>query len=95
MGKTRKNPSRPANPGRAAATRAEVATPRPKRRRDVRPFLYGGLDLAFAVLYVVIILDLSPNRHGWAQALMLFVPACAFLLGLVTIAGALLLDSRW
>lgn len=95
MGKKRKDPPRAANPGKTEPASSQKVAPRPKRRRDVRPFIYGGFDLAFAILYVVIILDLSPNRHGWAQALMLFVPACAFLLGIGTIVGALLKDGRW
>lgn len=96
MGKKRKDSPRPANPGKQnSGSLAKQVAPRPKRRRDLRPFIYGGFDLAFAVLYIVIILDLSPNRHGWAQALMLFVPACAILLGLGTIAGSLLRSGRW
>lgn len=59
-------------------------------KRDPRPFIYGGLDLVFAVIYVVVITEISPNRHAWAQALLWSLPVAIVIMAGGTIAGALL-----
>jgi hypothetical protein len=69
--------------------RSKVTRPDPKRRRDLRPFIYGGLDLLFAAVYLFSVTELSPNRHGWAQALLLCLPVGAVAMAAGTLTGAL------
>jgi hypothetical protein len=64
--------------------RADGRVPRTPARRDVRPFVYAGIDVVLAAVQTYVVLDLSPNRHGWAQALLLLIPISTFLLGIAT-----------
>jgi len=65
-----------------------------RRRRDLRPFIYGALDLISLVIYVVVIAKVSPNRHAWAQALLWLLPVAVGLLGAGTVGAAVLRDAR-
>ncbi len=68
----------------------DAAPPAKKPRRDVRPLIYGGLDVAFAILQFVVIAFAAPNRHAWAEALLLLLPVGTFAMGAGTLAGALI-----
>lgn len=59
-------------------------------RRDIRPFLYGGLDLLFAAVYVYLLTSALPNRHLWAQVLLFGLPVFATIMAVGTIAGGVL-----
>jgi hypothetical protein len=65
-----------------------------RRRRDLRPFIYGALDLIALVLYVLAITKISPNRHPWAQMLLWMMPLAVGLLAAGTIAAAVLKDPK-
>jgi hypothetical protein len=72
-------------------TRREVPRARPRRRgsgRDVRPFVYAGFDLLFAIVYLVLLVW-NPNRHLWAQILLCLLPVLVVLMGAGTLVGAL------
>ena len=77
-----------------ARAKADAPAPARTRRRDLRPFIYAGLDLLFAVVYVFAVTELSPNRHAWAQALLFCLPVGAVVLAAGTLAGALVKDAR-
>jgi hypothetical protein len=80
------------------APHARRAEPAPgaarKKRRDLRPFIYAGLDVIFCVVYLFSVLELSPNRHPWAQALLLCLPLSAGLMAVGTLVGALVKDAK-
>lgn len=66
-------------------------------RRDVRPFIYGGLDLVFGIAYIVIFLTVAVNRHAWAMALLWGLPIAVLAMGVSTLLGALMRGParRW
>jgi hypothetical protein len=45
--------------------------------RDVRRWIYGGLDAAFAVLYVVAIATVLHSRNGQGRVMLASLPALA------------------
>ena len=57
---------------------------------DPRPYVYGGLNLAFAALYAYVFLVLIPNRHGWAQLLLWSLPAVS-----VAMAAGMIARRWW
>src|SRR5688572_5073316 len=59
-------------------------------RRDVRPFIYAGLDLAFGILYIVIFTTLAVNRHTWAMVILWSLPVVVIGMGIATLLGAVL-----
>jgi hypothetical protein len=67
-------------------------TPKPKApaRRDVRPYIYAGLELMLGALLIWIITKAAPNRHTWAQAMMWGLPVGVLLMGVGTALGAYL-----
>ncbi len=69
---------------------AEVPTEAVVKRRDVRPFLYAGLDLAFGILYIVIFTTLAVNRHTWAMVILWSLPVVVIVMGLATLVGAVM-----
>jgi hypothetical protein len=71
-----------------ATTEATAAAP-PPARREVRPFLYAGLDFLFAGVYAALVLQV-PNRHGWANALLWGTVVAVLVAG-----GGMLWRSRW
>ena len=50
------------------------------RRPDPRRWIYVGLDLLFAIGYVVAFRNLMPNRHAWVMALLYLLPAATALM---------------
>lgn len=58
--------------------------------RDPRPFIYAGFDFAMAALYAVVLFGVTPNRHGWAQALSVLLVASAVVMG-----ASMFLRRRW
>ena len=65
-----------------------------KKRRDLRPFIYAGLDVLFAIVYLFSVLELSPNRHPWAQALLLCLPLAAGVMAIGTLVGGIVKDAK-
>lgn len=65
-----------------------------RKRRDLRPFIYAGLDVLFAVVYLFSVTELSPNRHPWAQALLLCLPLAAGVMAIATLVGGLVEDAK-
>jgi hypothetical protein len=67
--------------------------PRP-RRRDPRPWIYAAIDALLAVVLVVVITEVAPNRHAWAQALLWLLPGASAAMAAGTLAGAVLPGAR-
>ena len=62
----------------------------PRRRRDVRGYLYAGFDLALVVLWAALLSTVLANRHGWAAALLWS------LVGFGVVMGAgMMIRNRW
>lgn len=59
-------------------------------RRDPRRWIYGGLNLAFAIGYVIAVATIVASRHATDRALLWSLPVWSALAG----AGALL-GGRW
>jgi hypothetical protein len=78
-------PKRPSNPP-AAATRTS-SPPVVPGTRDLRRWIYGGLDALFAAVYAIAIWKVIPNRlpsaaaHLWMFPLATLVMAAGTLLG--------------
>jgi predicted MFS family arabinose efflux permease len=70
---------------KAALPKAEALP----KKRDPRIWIYGVLDVVFAALYVVVIFFVAPNRHLWAQLILLALPLFATIMGVGTIVGGL------
>ncbi len=56
-------------------------------RPDVRRWIYGGLDLLFALVYVIALLTVIPNRHLSATVHLWSLPLCMLALGVGTLLG--------
>ncbi len=54
-------------------------------RRDVRRWIYGGLDIVFAALYAVLIIKVIPNRLPSAQVHLWTLPVLTFGLAVGTL----------
>jgi hypothetical protein len=50
-------------------------------RRDPRPYIYAGLNLVLAAVQLYVLVEVTPNRHAWAQALLLALPFATIGLG--------------
>lgn len=59
-------------------------------RRDLRPFIYAGLDGVAVVAWAILLLGVLPNRHGWAAAFLWAMVGLGALMG-----GAMLVRNRW
>ncbi|MCB9563672.1 MAG: hypothetical protein H6709_03675 [Kofleriaceae bacterium] len=77
------------------AAAAPAAPPSTGPRRDARPYVYVALDLVFAAVYAVVVTKLAPNRHAWAQTLLLGLPVAAFLMGAGTLVARLGRGTPW
>ncbi len=53
-------------------------------RRDIRPFVYLGLDVVFAVVYAVILVAVIPTRIASTAIQLWSLPLCTILMGLGT-----------
>lgn len=73
-----------------AAADTAAARPRPPGGRDPRPWIYGVLSLLMAAVQAYVMIKVTPNRHAWAQTLLLAIPTFTAAMGIATIAGALL-----
>ena len=79
----------------------------PRNTRDIRRWIYGGLDALFAIVYAVAIWKVIPNRlpsavvHLWTFPLATLVMAAGMLLGnpkgwwIAVIGGSLVLLSTF
>ncbi len=92
-GQTRKRRRSPAAPAPALARtspaplpRATVAS-RDRPRRDLRRFVYAGLDFLFAGVQICLILYVVPNRLPSASVHLWSLPIATALLGVGTLAG--------
>jgi len=56
-------------------------------RRDPRRWIYGGLDLAFAVMQALVIWSVIPNRLPSAAFHLWTLPVLMLILGVGTLAG--------
>ena len=56
-------------------------------RRDVRRWIYGGLDVVFAVVYAVAIWKVIPNRLPSAAAHLWSIPIATLVLAVGTLLG--------
>ena len=54
------------------------------RRPDPRRWIYVGLDLAFALGYLIAFALLVPNRHAWAMQLLYILPAATVVMAVGT-----------
>ena len=54
-------------------------------RRDIRPFIYAGLDLLFAAIYAYVVAKLIPNRLTSAAIHLWSLPVFAFVMGVGTL----------
>ncbi len=70
------------SPGPPAA-KVPAAAPRP----DVRRWIYGGLDLAFAITQAILIWKVIPNRLPSASFHLWTLPIATGLLGIGTLLG--------
>ncbi len=77
----RSAPTRPAPV--VAPTPATAITP----RRDVRRWIYGGLDTLFVVLYAVVIWFVIPNRLPSAAIHLWMIPLTMLALAIGTFVG--------
>src|SRR5688500_10362419 len=76
-------------------------------RRDIRRWIYGGIDLAFAASYALVIWKLIPGRapsaqiHLWSFPLTALAMAVGMLLGsargwwIAVVSGSLMLLSAF
>lgn len=71
-----------ARPTSAASVPAGV-TP----RRDVRRWIYGGLDLLLGTVYALVIWKVIPNRLPSAAFHLWTLPVCALVMGAGTLYG--------
>jgi hypothetical protein len=60
-----------------------VATP----RRDLRRWIYGGLDIAFAAVYAYVLATVIPNRLALASFHMWTIPVLTALMGTGMLIG--------
>lgn len=70
-----------AKPARIAASQAPSEPP----RKDPRPWIYGLLDLLFAVAQLILIIRVIPNRLPSATVHLMTLPA-----GMLVLGGAML-----
>lgn len=77
MSKRAKPPSKPVPP----------AAPPTVRRRDPRRWIYGGLDIVFALAYAFAIWKVIPNRLPSASAHLWTFPITALVLAAGTLVG--------
>lgn len=83
MAKRKKAKPEPAKAELPEATAREV----PGARRDLRRWIYGGLDLAFAVTYAVMLLFVIPNRLPLAMLHLWTLPVCTLVMGIGMLVG--------
>lgn len=62
-------------------------TPAPSPRRDARRWIYGGLDLAFAITQAILIWKVIPNRLPSASFHLWTLPIATGILGVGTLLG--------
>jgi hypothetical protein len=56
-------------------------------RPDVRRWIYGGLDVAFGVVYALVISEVIPNRQPSAAFHLWTLPVCTLVMGAGTLLG--------
>ncbi|HEX4452164.1 MAG TPA: hypothetical protein VH143_14910 [Kofleriaceae bacterium] len=56
----------------------------PADRRDRRPYIYAGLDIAFTALYAVIIVTVIPTRIRSTALQLWSLPLCTIIMALGT-----------
>jgi hypothetical protein len=72
----------------AATPTPSAAADRDRRvNRDIRRWIYGGLDLAFAAVYAVAIWKVIPNRLASASVHLWTFPAATLAMGAGTLLG--------
>ncbi|MBL8627137.1 MAG: hypothetical protein JNK64_37955 [Myxococcales bacterium] len=62
----------------------------PAPRRDPRRFIYVGLDVAFTILYLVLLTTTLHNRHAGARMVLYLLPVASTAMAIGTGAG-----RRW
>lgn len=87
--RTRSRPSKRTAPTSAARDgdrgRTDVAAS--GVHRDLRPWIYGGLDLAFGIVYALVIWNVIPNRLLSASIHLWSLPVCTIAMGVGTLIG--------
>ncbi|HEY0190277.1 MAG TPA: hypothetical protein VGC42_04095 [Kofleriaceae bacterium] len=63
------------------------AAPGPRRPRDLRRWIYGSLDIVFAIAYAVAIWKVVPNRLPSAAVHLWSIPAATLVLAAGTLIG--------
>jgi len=67
--------------GSSIARQAPAEAPIDPPRRDPRPWIYGALDLVFAIVQLVLIVKVIPNRLPSATVHLMTLPLGMFVLG--------------
>jgi hypothetical protein len=89
MAKKKKDPEPKSYSDKAELPKAQAKA----KKRDPRIWIYGVLDVVFAALYVVLIIFVAPNRHLWAQLILLALPLFAIVMAAGTLIGGLMRDK--
>jgi hypothetical protein len=76
----------PAKAEKAALPEAKALAV-PGVRRDLRRWIYGGLDIAFAVTYAVLLLYVIPNRLPLAMLHLWTLPVFTLAMGIGMLVG--------
>lgn len=79
--------SAPPRKKKQTAPEPPAAAPEPPGR-EVRPYIYGGLDILFAAVYAYLITNAMPSAHGWVNGL------AWGLIALMAISGGAMI-ARW
>ncbi len=70
--------------GRPAKVESASTTPTTPPSKDPRPWIYGGLDIVFAVAQAVLIWKVIPNRLPSASVHLWSLPIAMFAMGIGT-----------
>jgi hypothetical protein len=83
--KGKKPAGRSSSPGRSSAAPAKApSTPITPPNKDPRPWIYGALDIVFAVSQAILIWKVVPNRNPSAAAHLWTLPIAMFAMGIGT-----------
>ncbi len=86
---SRRPPAAEAKPSPAQSTpEADPAPPEP--RRDVRSYIYAGVDLGLVVLWTALLSTVLANRHAWAAALLWSMVGFGVVMGV-----GMMIRNRW
>lgn len=66
---------------------AKPPKPAPLPPRDPRRFIYVAIDVILTIGYLVVLAKVLHNRHGWARAILYFLPVASALMAIGTAYG--------